>query len=92
MVKAVQEFYGFLQLPPTSPDEYSWMSETLSISAALRENTASSARQEGCLWVSAEGGEPVCLSVKFPVSLGLHLSEMEDDHVPMLPLKTTRHC
>ena len=58
---------GFFYTPPISPGQCSWMSETLSISAALRENRA---RQEDCLWLSAEKGELVCPSVLFPAALG----------------------
>ena len=57
----------------------------LRISAAPSENRVSVARQEDCLWLNAESEEPVCPSVLFPAALGLHLSEVEGDHTPILP-------
>ena len=44
----------FLKHCSISPVDCSWKSETLSISATLRENGVSPARQEDCLWLRAE--------------------------------------
>ena len=67
----------FLKHSSISPVDCSWKSETLSISATLRENGVSPARQEDCLWLSAEGEELVCLCVLFPAALCLLLHDME---------------
>jgi len=48
-----------------------WMSETLRISAALREKKGSLVRWNNCLWLSAEGGQLVCPSALFWAALGL---------------------
>jgi len=54
MAEGILRGLGFLTAPPTSAVECSWMSENISISAALRENRVSPARPEDCPWLSAE--------------------------------------
>ena len=71
---------GFFTASPISAGECFQMSESLHISAELRENTVSPERQEHRLWLGAEGWDLVCLSVLFPAAFGLHLSEMDDNH------------
>ena len=46
---------------------------------------ASPARQEDCLWLSAERGDIFCPSAFFPIALSSCLSDTENNHTHMLP-------